>query len=116
MLANPAESPKINWSQYKAAISVPGMVDNFQKQYEALKIPFPPDTFTSQIDAQWSQIQKEIEVFVKQSNANIEKYVCIFILNCMISSNCNKVNTQNTTCIDCRHISFMNNIIVSQLV
>ncbi|CAK1544841.1 unnamed protein product [Leptosia nina] len=74
VLANPAEAPKINWNQYKAAITIPGMVENFQKQYEALKIPYPADTLTSQIDAQWVQIQKEIEAYVKESNANIEGY------------------------------------------
>ncbi|CAF4926950.1 unnamed protein product [Pieris macdunnoughi] len=74
VLANPPEPPKINWSQYKAAITVPGMVDNFQKQYEALKIPYPADTYTSQIDSQWAEIQKDIAAFISQSNANIAKY------------------------------------------
>ncbi|XP_045495686.1 ATP synthase subunit d, mitochondrial [Colias croceus] len=74
VLANPPEAPKINWSQYKAAIAIPGMVDNFQKQYEALKIPYPADTQTSQIEAQWAEIQKEIQAFIKESNANISKY------------------------------------------
>lgn len=74
VLANPAEAPKINWAQYKQTIPVAGMVDNFQKQYEALKIPYPADTLTSQVEAQWTQIKKVIEEFARQSNANIANY------------------------------------------
>ncbi|VVC99029.1 ATP synthase subunit d, mitochondrial [Leptidea sinapis] len=73
VLANPEEAPKINWAHYKSAVAVPGMVDNFQKQYEALKIPYPQDTVTSQIEAQWVEIKKEIDAFIRESNANIAK-------------------------------------------
>lgn len=49
------------------------MADNFQKQYEALKIPYPSDNLTSQVDAQGSQVKAQISDFIKTSNANIEK-------------------------------------------
>ncbi|KAL4710381.1 hypothetical protein ACJJTC_012408 [Scirpophaga incertulas] len=74
VLANPPEPPKINWAVYKQAVPIPGMVDNFQKQYEALKIPYPADTQTAQVEAQWSEIRKAIDAFVQASNANIAKY------------------------------------------
>lgn len=73
VLANPPEAPKINWAMYKQAVPVPGMVDNFQKQFEALKIPYPADTQTAQVEAQWTEIKKSIEAFVSQSNAAIAK-------------------------------------------
>lgn len=73
MLANPAEPPKINWGTYKQIVPVAGMVDNFQKQYEALKIPYPTDTLTAQVEAQWNEIKKAIDAFVRESNANIAK-------------------------------------------
>lgn len=47
------------------------MVDNFQKQYETLKIPYPVDNMTAQVEAQWTQIKKAIEAFVQESNTNI---------------------------------------------
>jgi F-type H+-transporting ATPase subunit d len=51
-LANPEAAPKIDWAYYKTRVAVPGMVETFQKQYEALKIPYPADTVTSQVEAQ----------------------------------------------------------------
>ncbi|KAG6459595.1 ATP synthase subunit d, mitochondrial [Manduca sexta] len=74
VLANPPEPPKINWSLYKQTVPVAGMVDNFQKQYEALKIPYPADTLTAQVEAQWNEIKKAIDAFIKDSNANIASY------------------------------------------
>ncbi|KPJ16587.1 ATP synthase subunit d, mitochondrial [Papilio machaon] len=74
VLANPPEPPAINWSVYKQSVPIPGMVENFQKQYEALKIPYPTDTMTAQVDAQWTQVKKAIDQFVQQSNANIANF------------------------------------------
>ncbi|CAH0730063.1 unnamed protein product, partial [Brenthis ino] len=74
VLANPAEPPKINWAAYKQAVPIPGMVDNFQKQYETLKIPYPADTLTSKVEAQWVEVKKAIDAFVQQSNATIASY------------------------------------------
>jgi F-type H+-transporting ATPase subunit d len=47
------------------------MVDTFQKHYEALKIPYPADTVSSTIDAQKSEVEKEITNFISQSNSRI---------------------------------------------
>jgi ATP synthase D chain, mitochondrial (ATP5H) len=51
-MANPEAAPKIDWSYYKSRVAVAGMVDNFQKQYESLKIPYPADTVTPLVEAQ----------------------------------------------------------------
>lgn len=51
-MALPAEMPKIDFNAYKARVTVPGMVDGFQKQYETLTIPYPEDTYSGLIDAQ----------------------------------------------------------------
>lgn len=48
------------------------MVDSFQKQYEALKVPYPADNVSAQVDQQKQQISKEIESFVSSSNSRIE--------------------------------------------
>lgn len=56
------------------------MVDNFQKQYEALKIPYPSDTMTAKVEAQWGEIKKAIESFVQESNKNIAKYEFHYII------------------------------------
>lgn len=49
------------------------MVDNFQKQYEAIKIPFPADNVTSQVEQQKAEVAKEIEEFKRASNDRISK-------------------------------------------
>ncbi|XP_063623596.1 ATP synthase subunit d, mitochondrial [Cydia splendana] len=74
VLANPPEPPKINWALYKQTVPIPGMVDNFQKQYDALKIPYPADTLTAKVDAQWAEVKKAVDAFVAASNSNISNY------------------------------------------
>ena len=55
MLSLPETAPKIDFAAYKARITVPGMVEEFQKQYEALKVPYPADTVSSKVD----EVQKQ---------------------------------------------------------
>lgn len=71
VLANPAESPKIDWSYYKNRVAVAGLVDNFQKSYEALKVPFPADNVSPQVEQLRKELQADIEKFKKESNARI---------------------------------------------
>lgn len=74
VLANPETPPKIDWAAYKGKVPVAGMVDNFQKQYEALKVPYPADTVSAQVDQQKSTVQKEIESFKAASNNRISEH------------------------------------------
>ncbi|KAG5863936.1 hypothetical protein JTB14_009150 [Gonioctena quinquepunctata] len=74
VMANPEKPPAIDWTFYKTRIPVPGMVDEFQKQYGALTIPFPSDTVSSQVDAQEKEIKNDIEKFKTESNARIAEY------------------------------------------
>ncbi len=53
-------------------IAVPGMVDNFQKQWEALKVPYPKDTLSSQIEQQAAQEKTNYEKFVSESKTRIQ--------------------------------------------
>ncbi|KAJ6635352.1 ATP synthase subunit d, mitochondrial [Pseudolycoriella hygida] len=69
--ANPESAPKIDWAYYKSRIAVPGLVDTFQKNYESIKIPYPPDNLTSQVVAQEGQLKIEIQQFKAASNARI---------------------------------------------
>lgn len=74
VLANPENPPKIDWAYYKKLIPTPGLVDKFQQQYESLKIPYPADNVTPQIDAQTQETKSEIAKFVQSSNERIAKY------------------------------------------
>lgn len=72
-MAYPEKPPAIDWSFYKARVPVAGMVDDFQKQYSAITIPFPPDTRTSEVDAQEKEIRADVEKYKAESNARIEE-------------------------------------------
>lgn len=42
-MANPEEPPKIDWSYYKANAVNKAVVEQFEKAYTSLKIPYPND-------------------------------------------------------------------------
>lgn len=71
VLANPEVAPKLDWAFYKSRVAVPGLVDTFQKNYEALKVPYPVDTLTASVESQAKQIKSEIESFKSASQARI---------------------------------------------
>ena len=48
--AYPVKPRPINWDQYRRNVAVPGLVDSFQKQYDALQVPYPKDTTSASID------------------------------------------------------------------
>ncbi|XP_031845951.1 ATP synthase subunit d, mitochondrial isoform X2 [Nomia melanderi] len=73
MTANPESPPKIDWAYYRKTITTPGLVDKFQKEYEALSIPFPADKYTTDIDAEEKIALQEVDKFVQTADQEIEK-------------------------------------------
>lgn len=55
MLAAPAEPLKIDWAAYRNKIAVPGLVDNFEKAYNAVKVPYPEDKYTAAVEKYGSE-------------------------------------------------------------
>ena len=72
--ANPEAPPAINWSHYEKTIAIPGLVQTFKSQYEGTKIAYPVDNYTKLVDAQETEVKKEIEQFVKASEERIAVY------------------------------------------
>ena len=50
MLTIPEQPEPIDWSHYRKHITTPGLVDNFQKQFESLTVPYPKDMDTPHIE------------------------------------------------------------------
>ncbi|KAL6259421.1 hypothetical protein P5V15_009344 [Pogonomyrmex californicus] len=71
MNSNPETPPKIDWAFYKKNISVPGLVDKFQKEYESFKVPYPIDKYTSEVEAQEKEVNSKIGQFIVESNQRI---------------------------------------------
>lgn len=74
VIVNPEEPPKLDWAHYQKTVPIAGMVEKFQKAYEALSIPYPADTVTSQVEAQEKQVREDIAKFVKESESRIAEY------------------------------------------
>lgn len=71
VLANPEQPPKIDWSFYKTHVGIPGLVETFQKSYEALKVPYPQDNLTPTVENRRKEIQQEIAQIKKESAERI---------------------------------------------
>ncbi|KAI9557818.1 hypothetical protein GHT06_014567 [Daphnia sinensis] len=71
VMANPEKPPAIDWAYYQARVAVPGLVESFKKQYEALKVPYPVDKVTAQVDAQEKEAEIAIKEFIAQSNRRV---------------------------------------------
>ena len=74
VMANPENPPKIDWEHYKRLIPIAGLVDKFKQQYEAVKVPYPSDTVTAQVEEQVKQTRSEIDSYKKQSEERIVSY------------------------------------------
>ena len=51
LAAYPEKTEALDWAHYRKNISAKGFVDNFQHKYEAVKVPYPKDTSSAEIDA-----------------------------------------------------------------
>uniref|UniRef100_A0A8D8Q448 ATP synthase subunit d, mitochondrial n=1 Tax=Cacopsylla melanoneura TaxID=428564 RepID=A0A8D8Q448_9HEMI len=72
--ALPEVPPKIDFAAYKSKIPIPGLVDTFQKQYEALSIPFPADNETAKINEAEKLVMAEAQKWIAESNNRIAQF------------------------------------------
>ncbi|XP_026936403.1 ATP synthase subunit d, mitochondrial isoform X1 [Sagmatias obliquidens] len=74
LAALPEKPPAIDWAYYKASVAKAGLVDDFEKKFNALKVPAPEDKYTAQVDAEEEKDVKICAEFLSLSKTRIEEY------------------------------------------
>ncbi|KAM8918541.1 ATP synthase subunit d, mitochondrial-like, partial [Lycaon pictus] len=74
----PEKPPATDWAYYKANVAKAGLVDDFEKKFNALKVLVPEDKYTVQVDAEEKEdvksYVKSCAEFLSLSKARIEEY------------------------------------------
>ncbi|XP_076292597.1 ATP synthase subunit d, mitochondrial [Lasioglossum baleicum] len=71
MTANPETPPKLDWAYYRKNIKTPGLVDKFQKEFEAFSVPYPADKYTAEIEAQGKKEEEAVAKFKSEADEMI---------------------------------------------
>ncbi|THK33048.1 D chain, ATP synthase [Diachasma alloeum] len=68
----PEAVPAIDWAYYKKNIAG-SMVDNFQKEYDNLKVPYPVDNYTPIIEQRAEAAAQNVKNFIEEADKRISQ-------------------------------------------
>ncbi|GFQ90749.1 ATP synthase subunit d, mitochondrial [Trichonephila clavata] len=74
LLSYPEKPPTIDFASYKARLPNLAMVDEFEKQFKAVKVPFPADKLTPLIEEQEKKIDGQIKLAQELADLNCKYY------------------------------------------
>lgn len=71
VLSNPENPPAINFSDFRNKVGNKETVDQLEKAYKALKIVYPKDTLSQEVDQEELDYKKKSESYIEVANAKI---------------------------------------------
>lgn len=70
-MSNPENPPAINFSDFRNKVGNKETVDQLEKAYKALKIVYPKDTLSQEVDQEELDYKKKSESYIEVANAKI---------------------------------------------
>ncbi|GBN46841.1 ATP synthase subunit d, mitochondrial [Araneus ventricosus] len=74
LMSYPEKSPSIDFQMYRSRLPNPAMVDEFEKQFNAVKIPYPADKLTPLIDEQEKKVDGDLKIMKEICDLNCQYY------------------------------------------
>lgn len=71
VLSYPENPPAINFEEYRKKVSSKEAVNQLEAAYKALKITYPKDTLSPEVDKQEEEYKKKATAYVDVANAKI---------------------------------------------